>query len=147
MQYLRHSPSHPQTYPSQHLPHAQPLVEHIARMVEPPSLPDEPIHSGHDGDFHRSTTQLHHGGSTHQHLPPHPRAHRLIHCAGAPSPLHSLPLPWNPGPHSMPPMPTTTCQLSSMCLLPRQTCKCATLGSRRGFPRWHPRRGPRSRCR
>jgi len=82
-------------------PHAQPSVEHIA-------------HSGHDGDFHlnRSTMQLHHGG--------------LIHYGGAPSPLHSIPFPRDPGPHSMPPMPTTTYQLSSMCLPPRQTTTTPT---------------------
>ena len=92
-----HSPPHPHMYPSEHLPHAQPSAEHIG-MMQPPSLSEESIHSGLDGDFHLSTMQLHHGG--------------LIHCGGAPSPL--------PGPHSMPPMPTTTYQLSSMCLLPRQ---------------------------
>jgi len=113
-----HSPSHPHTYPSEHLPHAQPSVEHIARMMQPPSLSEESIHSGHDGDFHQfhlkcSTMQLHHGG--------------LIHCGGAPSPLHSLPFPRDPGPHSMPPMPTTTYQLSSMCLLPRQTTTTPTV--------------------
>ena len=181
--YHRHSPSHQHTYPSQHLLHAQPLVEHIARMVEPPLLREESIRSGHDDDLH---------------LPPHSR------YAGAPSPF-----PREPGPGSMPPMPTTTCQLSTM-RPPRQMsttptaktasnirsissrcrrhrcqsgpgarmtnccstsgssrscpgrwspvasasstatnsrcpcCRCAKLGSRRGFPRWYPRRSPRS---
>jgi len=97
--YHRHSPTHPHTYPSQHLPHGQPLVEHIARMVEPPSLREESIRSGHEDDFQ---------------LPPHSR------CAGAPSPF-----PGEPGLGSMPPMPTTTYQLSSMCLT-RQTSTTPT---------------------
>ena len=104
--YHCHSPSHPHTYPSQHLPYAQPLVEHIVRMVEPPSLREESIRSGHDDDFHLS--------STHQYLPPHSR------CAGAPSPFSR-----EPGLGSMAPMPTTTCQLSSM-RLPRQTSTTPT---------------------
>jgi len=109
-----YSLSHPHTYPSEHLPNARPLVEHIAWMMQPRSLSEESIHSGHDGDFHlkRSTMQLHHGG--------------LIHCGGAPSPLHSLPFLRDPGPYSMPPMLTTTYQLLSMCLLPRQTTTTPT---------------------